>query len=355
MPRLFGSDLRRDELRRLVGTEAQVAGIRLIELADGRTRGMRAADVYTGSGFRFLVLLDRGLDIGAADHAGRPLAWLHPALAAPALGEPRGIGWLRTFGGGLVTTCGLTHFGPPDEEGPEELGLHGRASHLPAENVRVRQEWRGDDYVLEIEGETCQSRLFGESLRLHRRIRTALGSSSVLIEDRVLNQGFRPSPLAVLYHCSFGYPAVSPGSELVMDAGECAPRDDEARAGLGRHLGMDAPGEDCAEQVFFHRLPGDADGWAAAALVNRTMGFGGFVRWRVAQLPVMAQWKMMGAAEYVCGLEPATNAETPTRRELRDRDQLQQLPPGADVAFRLEVGALPDPEAIAAFEAGLPG
>ena len=37
---------------------------------------------------------------------------------------------------------------------------------------RKRQEWRGDRYVLEIEGETRQSRLFGENLRLRRRIST---------------------------------------------------------------------------------------------------------------------------------------------------------------------------------------
>ena len=162
----------KDELRRLVGGMAQLAGIRLVDLADGRVRGMRAAEVFTGSGFRFQVLVDRGLDLGAAEHAGRPLAWLHPALGSPALREPRGIGWLRTFGGGLVTTCGLDHFGPPDPEG-EGYGLHGRASHLPAENLRVRQEWRGDEYVLEIEGETRQARLFGENLRLERRVDAA--------------------------------------------------------------------------------------------------------------------------------------------------------------------------------------
>ena len=169
MPSIFGRPFEREELRRLVGGMAQLAGIRLVDLADGRVRGMRAAEVFTGSGFRFQVLLDRGLDLGAAEHAGRPLAWLHPALGSPALHEPGGIGWLRTFGGGLVTTCGLDHFGPPDPEG-EGYGLHGRASHLPAENLRVRQEWRGDEYVLEIEGETRQARLFGENLRLERRL-----------------------------------------------------------------------------------------------------------------------------------------------------------------------------------------
>src|SRR5512141_216436 len=78
MPAIHGRQYGKDELRRRVGSGSQLAGGRLVELADGRTRGVRAAEVWTGSGFRFLVLLDRGMDIGAADDAGRALAFLHP-------------------------------------------------------------------------------------------------------------------------------------------------------------------------------------------------------------------------------------------------------------------------------------
>ena len=240
MPSIFGRPFQREDLRRLVGGMAQIAGIRLVDLVDGRVRGMRAAEVFTGSGLRFQVLVDRGLDLGAAEHAGRPLAFVHPALAAPSLREPHGIGWLRTFGGGLVTTCGLDHFGPPDPEG-EGYGLHGRASHLPAENVRVRQEWRGDEYALEIEGETRQARLFGENLRLERRVSTRLGATSLLLEDRVTNEGFRPAPLAFLYHCNFGFPVVSPESELLVRDVSVRPRDEAARAGLADHLRFGPP------------------------------------------------------------------------------------------------------------------
>jgi hypothetical protein len=324
-----------------------------VELADGRTRGLRAAEVYTGSGFRFSVLVDRGLDVGPAEDAGRPLAWTHPALAAPSLQEHPGPGWLRTFGGGLVTTCGLDHYGPPDDEGPEGFGLHGRASHLPAENLSVRQEWRGGEYVLEIEGETRQGRLFGENLRLRRRLSTRLGASHLLIEDRVTNEGFRPSPLAVLYHCNLGFPVVSPDSELLVSDRKVWPRDDVARAGLESHRGLEPPRDGYAEQVFFHEPRSDAEGRAAAAVVNRALGFGAYVRWGAAELPVLAQWKMMGPGEYVCGLEPSTHVMAPTRQELREKGLLRELEPGASVDLRLEVGALPDPAAVKAFEVSL--
>jgi len=352
MPRLFGRSFGREELRKLVGGVSQVAGIRLVELADGRVRGLRAADVYTGSGFRFQVLVDRGLDVGAAEHAGRPLSFVHPALATPALQERPGIGWLRTFGGGLFTTCGLDHFGPPDAEG-EGYGLHGRASHLPGESVRVRQEWRGEDYVLEIEGETRQARLFGENLRLERRISTRLGATSLVLEDRVTNEGFRPASLAVLYHCNFGFPAVSPESELLVRDRSVRPRDEPARAGLADHLRFGPPQAGFAEQVFFHEPLPDEEGRAAAAVVNRPIGFGGFVRWRAAELPVLAHWKMTGEGEYVCGLEPSTHAMTPTRREQRENASMRELAPGESVSFLLEIGALPDEAAIEAFEGAL--
>jgi hypothetical protein len=352
LPSIFGRPFEKDELRRLVGGMAQLAGIRLVELADGRVRGMRAAEVFTGSGLRFQVLVDRGLDLGAAEHAGRPLAWVHPALGSPSLREPHGIGWLRTFGGGLVTTCGLDHFGPPDPEG-EGYGLHGRASHLPAENLRVRQEWRGDEYVLEVEGETRQARLFGENLRLERRVSTRLGATSLLLEDRVTNEGFRPAPLAFLYHCNFGFPVVSPESELLVRDNSVRPRDEAARAGLADHLRFGPPVPGFAEQVFFHEPRAGSRGLAAAAIVNRALGFGAFVRWRAAELPVLAHWKMTGEGEYVCGLEPSTHAMTSTRREQRENGSLRDLAPGESVSFQLEIGALPDATAVAAFEEGV--
>ena len=54
------------ELKPYVGTMDQLARIRTSVLDDGRGRGIRIADVDNGSGLRFTVLLDRGMDIGDA-------------------------------------------------------------------------------------------------------------------------------------------------------------------------------------------------------------------------------------------------------------------------------------------------
>ncbi len=349
MPHIFNQPYTPEQLRRMTGTMEQIAGIRLVEHADGKTRGMRAADVWTGSGFRFSVWLDRAMDLGPAEYAGRGMAWLHPALGTPAQYDPHGIGWLRTFGGGLMTTCGLTFFGAPEVENGEELGLHGRVSHLAAQKVSVTTEWQGDDYWLELTGQVRQSVLFGENLLLSRRIRTKMGANSLTIVDRVQNEGFRPSPHMILYHCNFGFPVVSPGSQVLLDETEMHPRDARAKRGRGHERELEAPQAGYAEQVFFHKPRMGPDGLSRAAIVNRALGFGAYVKYRAQELPYLTQWKMMAAGEYVCALEPTNVWETP-RSQLRAEDRLPILAPGQMIEYSLELGVLPDAEAIAAFE-----
>ncbi len=134
MPMLFGDNLSREEVLQRVGSIGQIAGVRPFRYTDGRADGVKAADVRTGSGLGFTVLLDRGMDIAHAEFAGKPVSWdSKNGVAAPGFFERPGQDWLRTFGGGLLTTCGLIQVGPPNVDGGEELGLHGRISHLPAE------------------------------------------------------------------------------------------------------------------------------------------------------------------------------------------------------------------------------
>ena len=339
MPRLFNRDYTPDELRHRVTTMDQLAGVRLYELSDGKARGLRAADVWTGSGFRFTIWLDRAMDIGPAEYCGRPLAWLHPALGTSGQYDPAGYGWVRTFGGGLVTTCGLTHFGQPEQDGAESYGLHGRISHTPAANVRVSTGWQGDDYVITIEGEVRQAVLFGENQLLTRRITTKLGATSFHLEDHVRNDGFRPSPHMLLYHCNFGFPFVGPDSELTVTpaGGPVEPRDQVAERGLPTYTRFEAPDPDAAGLVYFHNPRPDASGHVTASLRNQQLGLSAFVRYRAAELPALSQWKNLGAGDYVCALEPCTAHEGP-RAGLRERGGLNDLQPGQAVDYSVEIG-----------------
>jgi hypothetical protein len=99
------------------------------------------------SGLQIEVLLDRGFDLFTARFRGVPLSWMGPPGLRPrTLYEPGGFGWLRTFHGGLLVTCGLDHFGgptrrPTPEHAPPDqrlvdFGEHGRVSHEAAALVR---------------------------------------------------------------------------------------------------------------------------------------------------------------------------------------------------------------------------
>ena len=135
-----GNPLTRRELFRRIGRLEQVAGIEPFVFDDGPARGVRAFRFRTGSGLTFDVVPDRGMDVSFAEHGGTPLAWLSPnGVVAPSFYEPQGEGWLRSFPGGLLVTCGLRNVGPPGEREGEELGLHGRASKLPRPGSPTRR------------------------------------------------------------------------------------------------------------------------------------------------------------------------------------------------------------------------
>ena len=127
MAEIFGKTYSREDLRRFTGRMDQIAGVRRAVLDHGKAAGIKVADVYTGSGFDFTVLLDRGMDIGRAAYQGVPVAFTTPSQTGhPGYYEPEDTGWLRTWGGGLLTGCGLSYIGAPTVDQEESLGLHGR-------------------------------------------------------------------------------------------------------------------------------------------------------------------------------------------------------------------------------------
>jgi len=352
MSQLFGKRYTREQLLRRVGDIAQIGGARLIELVDGNQRGLRAADFATGSGFQFTVLLDRGMDIGAASHCGRPLAWqAMPGPVHPAHYEPEGLGFLRTFHGGLLCTCGLTWAGPPCTDEGEELGLHGRLSHTPARNVGIDAEWDDDDYVFWVKGSMREASVFGPNVVLYRTIWTRLGESRLVVEDRVVNEGFAPVPLMLLYHINGGFPVIDKGSELIAPTRAAAPVTDYAAATADRRAVFDAPTPGVEEACYRHTMAAEADGTVVVALVNRKLGdgFGYYIEYNRRQLPHFTEWKMMGEGMYVVGTEPCT-MPLMSRADLRAKGKLAHLAPGESRDIVFEIGVVDSAKQIRAIE-----
>lgn len=332
----MGSRLKLEKM----GSIRQAAGIRRITLDDGASRGVRCAQFRNGSGLDFTVNLDRGMDIGEASFNGRSLCWLSPcSFRRPENFVHDGIQWLRNWGGGLLTGCGLRNVGAPCELAGEKFGLHGRLSNTPAESVSCSEDWIDGRYVLSAKGSMREVSVFGEHLLITRSISCAMGDNTIEIRDRVENCGFRPSHAELLYHINLGWPLLDSCAQFEAVTHDVTPRDKTAHAGIDTWDKCEEPQADFVEQCFYHDIPEDAAGMAEMSLVNTATGLKFTVSYRKKELPFLTQWKNFGMGEYVCGIEPGNCHVEGAAAELEKYATLKVLQPGEsfETLVRLKV------------------
>lgn len=350
MPSLFGKKYTKEDIRKYFGSLEQIGGIKIFTYADGRANGLRAVEVRTGSGLSFIVLLDRGMDIGTVEYKGMPLSFRSAVGESnPHFFEAVGKGWLRNFGGGLLVTCGITYLGSPTIENGEELGLHGRISNIPAELISTNTEWIENECIFTISGRVRETAMFGPNLVLQRKITAKLGEDRFFITDRVTNEGFKPEPLMILYHFNIGHPVLDKGSEFAAASKEVRPRDEIAKKYLSNYKIYDRPTSDFPDVVFYHDLISDDNDWCQAAIINNNLNIGVYIRYQKKNLPNFIQWKYTSEGEYVAGLEPA-NCLVEGRTKERERGTLQYILPGESKEYQLEIGVLSAKNEIKKFQ-----
>ena len=338
MTRLFQREWSREQLARYSGTMSQIAGIQSLEANDGIERGSRIIQIWTGSGLTFNVLPDRAMDIAACQYKGMSLAWRSArGDAHPAFYEPSGAGWLRSFQGGMLVTCGLDTFGPPFREGDEEFGQHGRVSNLPAREVGYHAGWVEHTYRLEVSGEVRQTKVFGENIVLHRRISTSLGSYKIRLDDTITNDGFSPQAHMIMYHINTGFPLLDESANLKFDVVETLPEDETSAGGLADWRVFQPPTPGFREQNFIHTPVVDSDGWAHAEVENPSLGLGLRLAFDASTLPYLNEWKMMGEGLYVLAIEPMNCNPLPGRTAMRLQHKLPYLQPGEIRRYALEL------------------
>jgi uncharacterized protein DUF4432 len=230
---------------------------------------------------------DRGLDLAAASYAGRAFAWTTP------LGEVPGTfgDWSASWGGGLMTTCGLDNVGVPSEGLPQ----HGTYTYLAAHDVVV---------------DGGQARGIVEDprgLRVERRLANDPAAGRIELVDAATNTSTATLEAPLLYHCNllWGEPAI--------DSQQVVPRDDHAAAHDWRVLG-DGP-ERVYEHVFLENQR------ATVASVS-TQGLRVTIR---SSLPRLWQW--VDPSRGVIGIEPA-NCSVLGRAHDRAAGRLPLLSPG---------------------------
>ena len=319
--RAFGQDVDRAQLARLSGDLTALGGVRSVVLDNGTERGVRALEFRTGSGLIFDVLVDRAMDIGPAEHAGRSFGWRSATgFRHPGLHEYRdedGLAWLRSFSGLLVTagldhtlftaTVDASHYKYPYRQQVWN-GLHGRLANIPARLVGYGEQWTSPERcILWAEGEIRQAAVFGEHLRLHRRIEADLGGDEIRLTDTVSNFGFDPTPHMFLYHINLGWPVLDEGSRYVAPIRRtlmATPSVAEQRVSYSR---MPAPQPGFVEQVYAHEMVPDADKRVTAALINERLEIAVAVDWSTDEFPNAFEWLHLREGAYALGIEPSTH------------------------------------------------
>jgi hypothetical protein len=356
MVRLWGEEIERRELLRRIGSLEQVASVRLVTLGDGVERGVRVLEFRTGTGFAFDVIVDRAFDIGHCELNGQAIGWESGAgYGGPWFAEQEGIGWLRNWGGGLLTTCGIDHaLGAAVDSADadhypgkttQSYGQHGRISNRPAILTGYGHRWDGDECVLYAEGEVHQAAVFGEHLVLKRRIEAKVGESRFTVHDEIVNVGWNPVSHMLLYHVNIGFPVVDAGAELLVATRSVTPVGDRPIEG---YRNLEAPEPAHVERVYLHDIIAEADGTVPVGIVNRARGIGAYELFSNKQLPFHFVWRMLGEGTYVVGIEPCTNRPA-GRLDAKERGELIYLQPGEAQTYDLEIGALSGTGEIEAF------
>ena len=319
--------------RACVGSRDQLYGVRALQLDDGPGRGVRLLDVDTGGGLRFDVLVDRGLDIGRCTYRGVGVAWLSATgHVHPHRFERGGDDWLRGFGGGLLTTCGLQAIGAPSEDDGRAWGLHGDASYLPASGVTYAVDEEQGRII--VRGTVRDASALGTVLALERTIEAEIGGGSIRVSDRLLNEGPFDCEYALLYHVNIGHPLLS--DTTVIDFPEddvVEPLDDVARQALDRHQRGATPDPDGQPEIFLHRITGQG----RVIVSNPVTPIGPLrlaIEYSTEQLPLLWQWRYLRERIYVMGIEPAT-ASVAGRAASRAAGQLRTLARGSSASFGL--------------------
>lgn len=329
-----------------ISHHAQLGGIETSVIDNGPGRGTRIAWVNTGSGLRYKVVLDRAMDIADAFFDSSSLCWLSATgIVSPIKFLNRGTDWLQTFGGGLLTTCGLSHMGGPEKDEYGETGLHGPVSNTPAELESIVQPHISESHDMSITGRVREVSVMGINLEMKRTIRSRLGESWISISDVVTNRSNMPAPHMLLYHFNFGWPLVDEGTRLLWK-GDFTCLDNERDSKIfnsGRdYLNCPAPMEahrGKAEAGAFFDVPADDAGECVAGLHNTRLNIAVSLRFNKSQLPWLTNWQHWGPGEYVTGVEPGTNPPI-GRTAAKKRNQLIMLEPGESKKYDLRIDVL---------------
>ena len=341
-------EIKRDfnQIKQYIGDDLQLFGAERAVLSNGKANGVSVIHVKNGSGLHFDVLPDRALDISSFSYKDVGCSFISKTgIVNPQYYvEDEATGFLKNFFAGMITTCGLTYFGGPCIDNGKKLGLHGKISNTPAENVCV---WTEDEDVpcIKIAGKIRQAEVFQENLVLKREYTCKYGENLLVLEDVIENKGYVTQPLMLLYHMNFGYPLLTENAILAISEKDSKARDDIAQKGFDERFLMQKPTVGYAEQCFFYKCKADKNNETTVLLRNPELDFAVAIKFNVTQLGYLTEWKSMLAGEYALGIEPGTYYPT-GRADARENNLLQYIEPGEKRNFKISIEIIEGQENI---------
>lgn len=291
--------MKREDILKRVGNPEQLISIRESVMTDGKARGSRVITVQNGK-FSFTLLPDRGFDVADLRYKGMNLSFMTKnGIVSPSIAHTDAVGFVSSFTGGFLYTCGLDNIGGP-ENGKV---LHGSQTMVPASCITIDKHWEGDEYVAKISGLLENTALFGQNIAIKRTYTIKYESNDIVLTDEIENRGFLDSEYLMLYHFNLGYPLIDEGAEVVLDSELTIPRTKEAEERMGDMYEVNAPVDVIPEFVYTHKLRGVNP---TAKLINKKLGISASLTFNSDNLPWFSQWKSLASGDYALGLEPCT-------------------------------------------------
>lgn len=320
--------------KKYVGNRDQLMKVKRFQMQDGKAKGTEMIGVHNRSGMHFEVNISRGMDIPYLDFCGENVGFVSPCgVVAPEYFDDKALGFLKSFTAGFLTTCGLKAAGAPCEYEGTAYGLHGNISHTPAEDVSYSITEEEIPKAV-IRGKVRDAVIFGDKLSLEREIICAYKERKITLRDRVTNEGYKEARQMILYHCNIGYPVLSPESEIYIPALETKARNAHAQEGMKEWMKLQEADPSYEEMCYYHKLKPDEKNHSTVAVYNPELDMGIAIEVDLSTLDHFVQWKMMGAGDYVMGLEPC-NSTIDGIEDAVQNGSMKYLKPGESREYRL--------------------
>lgn len=317
------------DVLKYLGHEFQLFGKEEYVLNEGKAKGMRIWHVKNGLGLELCISLDRGFDIVSVTYKGTNVNYITPnGYVNNNYYDDKGAGFLKSFTGGFLTTCGLNNVGSPNIDEGQELPLHGTYSNIPSINQVYEDK---GDYLL-LKADILDEGIFSYKLKLTRVIKVSKVDNTFTIDDEVINRGDDDTPVEILYHMNFGYPLLSEHSILTINSIRVEGRDALASSELDMWSELLPPTPKYIERCYFHYFDDVGEVKLYSPIINK----GVKINFDSKNLPFFCEWKMMGVRDYVLGLEPG-NCTPEGRNIMREKGLLTILKPNEKKNYHVKI------------------